>query len=337
MPQTDKEYDVILLGGGPAGLAAALYTARDRYSTLILEKNGLPGGQIMMTEHVENYPGYQKISGFDLVEEMKAQVANFGAETVIGRAANAIRRREDGKLEVDVNNGSETYVGRSVIVSPGSDYRNLGVPGEDEMRQATRVSYCATCDGAFYREKHVLVIGGGNTAAEDTVYLASRFTEKVTMIHRRTEFRAEKVLVEELHAAADEHNIDIKLPYVPVEIVATQDGKDIDHVKIQNVDTKEIEELKVDGVFIFVGMIPNTSWLKGVLDIDESGYIKADPVTMKTCMPGVFAAGDCRCQAAMQLATATADGVVAAMQLREYFRDPSSWSSSVCDQSVQGR
>ncbi len=336
MPQADKEYDVIIIGGGPAGLAAALYTARDRYSTLILEKNGLPGGQIMLTEHVENYPGYQKISGFELVEQMKAQVASFGAETAIGKAANAIRRRDDDKLEVDVNNGELTYVGRSVIVSPGSDYRNLDIPGETEMRQATRVSYCATCDGAFYRGKHILAIGGGNTAAEDTVYLATRFIDKITMIHRRTEFRAEKVLVEELYTAADEHNIDIKLPYVPVEIVATEDGKDIDHVKIRNVDTDQIEELHVDGVFVFVGMNPNTNWLQGVLDIDEGGYIKADPVTMKTCVPGVFAAGDCRCQAAMQLATATADGVVAAMQLREYFRDPSSWSSSMCDQSGQG-
>jgi len=336
MPQSDREYDVIIIGGGPAGLAAALYTARDRYSTLILEKNGLPGGQIMLTEHVENYPGYQKISGFELVEQMKTQVANFGAETATSQAVDAIRRRDDGKLEIDVNKGERTYIARAVVVSPGSDYRNLDIPGETEMRQATRVSYCATCDGAFYRGKHVLTIGGGNTAAEDTVYLATRFTEKITMIHRRTEFRAEKVLVEELHAAADEHNIDIKLPYVPVEIVATEDGKDIDHVKIRNVDTDAVEELKVDGVFVFVGMNPNTAWLAGVLDIDDGGYIQADPVTMKTSMPGVFAAGDCRCQAAMQLATATADGVVAAMQLREYFRDPSTWSVGPAGQSGQG-
>ena len=336
MSKSDKEYDVIIIGGGPAGLAAALYTARDRYSTLILEKNGLPGGQIMLTEHVENYPGYQKISGFDLIEQMKAQVASFGAETATSQAVDGIRRRDDGMLEVLVNKGEHTYAARSVIVSPGSDYRSLGVPGEIEMRQATRVSYCATCDGAFYRGKHVLVIGGGNTAAEDTVYLATRFTDKITMIHRRTEFRAAKVLVEELYAAADEHNIDIKLPYVPVAIVPSDDGKDIDHVKIKNVETDAIEEIRVDGVFMFVGMNPNTAWLKGVLDIDAVGYIKADPLTMKTSMPGVFAAGDCRCQAAMQLATATADGVVAAMQLREYFRDSSAWTVGVGDQSGRG-
>jgi len=336
MPKSDNAYDVVIVGGGPAGLAAALYTARDRYSTLILEKNGLPGGQIMLTEHVENYPGYKKISGFDLVEQMKDQVIDFGAEIAASQTADAIRRRDDGMLEVDVNKGERTYVARSIIVSPGSDYRNLGIPGETEMRQATRVSYCATCDGAFYRDKHVLVIGGGNTAAEDTVYLAARFTKKVTMIHRRTEFRAAKVLVEELLAAADKHNIDIKLPYVPVEIVATDDGVDIDHVKIRNVETDVIEEINVDGVFIFAGMNPNTGWLKDILKTDDSGYIYADPLTMKTSMPGVFAAGDCRRQAAMQLATATADGVVAAMQLREYFRDPSTWAVGLGDQGQQG-
>ena len=333
MPQADKEYDVVIIGGGPAGLAAALYTARDRYSTLVLEKNGLPGGQIMLTEHVENYPGYKKISGFDLIEQMKDQVLSFGAELTASQAADSIRRRDDGMLEIDVNKGERTYVTRSIIVSPGSDYRSLGLPGETEMRQATRVSYCATCDGAFYRDKHVLVIGGGNTAAEDTVYLATRFTEKITMIHRRTEFRAAKLLVEELYAAAEEHNIDIKLPYVPVEIVPSDDGADIDHVKIRNVETGAVEEIQVDGVFIFVGMNPNTDWLKDALRIDEGGYIYADPLTMKTSMPGVFAAGDCRRQAAMQLATATADGVIAAMQLREYFRDPSTWTAALGDWS----
>ncbi len=327
---------MIIIGGGPAGLAAALYTARDRYSTLILEKNGLPGGQIMLTEHVENYPGYQKISGFDLIEQMKTQVLSFGAEIAVSQAAGSIRRRDDGMLEIDVNNGEHTYVARSIIVSPGSDYRSLGVPGETEMRQATRVSYCATCDGAFYRGKHVLVVGGGNTAVEDTIYLAARFTDKITMIHRRTEFRAEKVLVEELYAAADEHNIDIKLPYVMAAIVPSDDGGDIDHVKIRNVETDAIEEIHVDGVFMFVGMNPNTAWLKGVLEIDEGGYIYADPLTMKTSMPGVFTAGDCRRQAAMQLATATSDGVVAAMQLREYFRDPSTWAAALPDQSGEG-
>jgi len=336
MTQADPEYDVIIIGGGPAGLAAALYTARDRYKTVVLEKNGLPGGQIMLTENVENYPGYRKISGFELIEQMKTQVEGFGAEIAVNQVVDKLTRREDGRLAVAVNGAERTYVARAVIVAPGSDYRGLGVPGEDEMRQATRVSYCATCDGAFYRDKHVLVVGGGNTAVEDTIYLATRFTKKITMIHRRTEFRAEKVLVEELHQAASEHNIDIKLPYVLEAIVPTGDGKDIDHASIRNVESEAVEEISVDGVFLFVGMHPNTAWLNGVVQLDESGYVLADPLTMKTSVPGVFAAGDCRRQAAMQLATATADGIVAAMQLREYFRDPSTWSAGLTDQSGQG-
>ena len=325
MNDTDV-YDVIIVGAGPAGLAAGLYTARDRYRTLLLEKNGLPGGQIMLTDRIENYPGIVKIGGFELVEEQKKQVGNFGAEIVANAACTGLRRRDDGLLEVAAAEG-RSYVARAVILSPGSDYRRLGVPGEDEMRQATRVSYCATCDGAFYRDKHVLTIGGGNTAVGDAVYLATRFCRKVTVIHRRREFRAQKVLVEELYKAGEEHDIDVKLPYVPVEIVGNADKTELDHVKIKNVETDQVEELKVDGVFIFVGMIPNTGFLKGCVEMNDAGYIACDPVTLRTSMPGVFVAGDCRQQAAMQLVTACADGVVAAMMLKEHFRDPGSWQA----------
>ncbi len=159
-------HDVIIVGAGPAGLAAALYTARDRYDTVLLEKNGLPGGQIMLTESIENYPGYKHVGGMELVEHMKEQVTQFGAEIRTNRAVDSMTRRDDALLELTLNRGEETLLARAVILSPGSDYRQLGVPGEDQLRQATRVSYCATCDGAFYRDKHVLVVGGGNTAVE---------------------------------------------------------------------------------------------------------------------------------------------------------------------------
>jgi len=182
----------------------------------------------------------------------------------------------------------------------------------------------------------VLAVGGGNTAVQDAVYLAARFTKNLTLIHRRREFRAQKVLVEELMRAAKEHNIDIKLPYVLEEIVPTADRKEIDHVTIRDVETKQTEQLKVDGVFMFVGMIPSTKWLQGAVKMNEAGYVAADPVTMKTSMPGVFVAGDCRQAAAMQLATATADGVVAAMQLREYFRDPKTWTRQTCEERHVG-
>jgi len=318
-------YDVIIVGGGPAGLAAALYAARDRYNTVVLEKNPLPGGQIMLTDRIENYPGWVRIPGPELIEHMRKQAESFGAKLLAGQAATSLRRREDGLLEVLTNDGENTHVARAAILAPGSDYRKLGVPGEDEMRQATKVSYCATCDGAFYRDKRVLCVGGGNTAVEDTIYLAKRFTRKITMVHRRTEFRAQKVLVEELYQTAGQKNIDIKLPYVLEEIAGSADRMQIDHVRIRNVQTGQVERLQVDGVFIFVGMVPNTSWLRGTLKVNEAGYIPADPLTMRTTLPGVFVAGDCRQNAPLQLVTACADGVVAAMQLREYFRAPESW------------
>lgn len=322
----DGLYDVVIVGGGPAALAAALYAARDRYRTVILEKNGLPGGQIMLTERIENYPGYKLITGPDLVQQMREQAEGFGAQIAANQVVDSLRRRDDGVLEVAANGGQAVYRAKAVILAPGSDYRRLDVPGEDVMRQATRVSYCAACDGAFYRDKHVLTVGGGNTAVEDTIYLAKRFVRKATLVHRRKEFRAQKVLVEELVETAKAKDIDIKLPYVLTEIVPNSDKTEIDHVKVRNVETNAVEPLKVDGVFVFVGMVPNTAFLRGVVEMNEAGYIAADPVTLRTSLPGVFVAGDCRQQAAMQLATACADGVVAAMMLKHYFRDPAWWT-----------
>ena len=321
----DDMWDVVIVGGGPAGLAAALYAARDRWRTVVLEKNGLPGGQILLTERVENYPGIVKIGGFELIEQQRKQVENFGAEIAVNEACSRVARRDDGVLELNVNDGEKTRLARAVILAPGSDYRKLGVPGEDEMRRQTKVSYCDTCDGAFYRDKHVLAVGGGNTAVEDTVYLASRFCRKVTMIHRRKEFRAQQVLVDELHETAKDKDLDIKLPYVLEEIVPTGDGKKIDHVRIRNVESGQAEDLQVDGVFLFVGMAPNTGFLRGAVEMNEAGYVACDPVTLRTSMPGVFVAGDCRQRAAMQLATACADGVVAAMMLKGYYRQPDKW------------
>lgn len=322
----EEIHDVIIVGAGPAGLAAALYATRDRYSTLLLDKAGLPGGQIMLTERVENYPGYKLISGPDLIQQMKEQAESFGASIATGAEATGLRRREDGTLEVEVNAGERSHLARAVVLSPGSDYRQLGVPGEQELRQATKVSYCATCDGAFYKDLHVLTVGGGNTAVQDTVYLAERFTKETTMIHRREQFRAQEILVEELYAKAEKHNIHIKLPYVLAEIVPTASGAEIDHVVIQNVQTGQSEQLAVDGVFIFVGMVPNTRWLQGAVELSEEGFVKCDCETLQTTMPGVFVAGDCRTGAAMQLATACADGVVAAMMLKQYYRDPKRWA-----------
>ncbi|HNX27454.1 MAG TPA: FAD-dependent oxidoreductase, partial [Phycisphaerae bacterium] len=263
--------------------------------------------------------------GVDLDFQHFAQTLRFGARIKTNQAVTSIKRQADGVFLVETNKGENAFRSRAIILAPGSDYRRLGIPGETELRQQGKVSYCATCDGAFYRGKEVLCVGGGNTSVEDTLYLASHFTSKTTLIHRRTEFRAQKILVEELYEKAAEYNIDVKLPYVPLEIVATADGTAIDHVKIQNVATKAVEQIRVDGVFVFVGMVPNTDWLRDIVDVDELGYLPADPATMKTAVPGIWIAGDCRQSAAMQLATAAADGVVAAMGLRAFFRDPTSW------------
>ena len=331
---SESPYDVIIVGGGPAGLSAALYAARDRYRTLVLEKNGLPGGQIMLTERIENYPGYEHVTGPGLIDHMVKQVQAFGAEIATGQEATAIARQAGGLLEVQTNAGEGRHVARAVILAPGSDYRRLGVPGEDAMRQAGKVSYCATCDGAFFRDQHVLTVGGGNTAVEDTLYLARRFTRKITMIHRRREFRAQQILVDELRELAKQKDIDIRLPYVLERIVPDEGGERIARVEVRHVETGAVERLQVDGVFLFVGMVPNTKFLRGVVAMDEAGYVACDCTTLKTSLPGVFVAGDCRQQAAMQLATACGDGVIAAMMLKEYFRDPSSWKATMAEEGI---
>ncbi len=297
-------FDVAIAGAGPAGLAAALYTSRDRYSTLLLEKNGLPGGQIMLTDRIDNYPGIPKVSGADLIQAMVDQVRHFGAEITTGWELTGISREDDGTLRLVINEGELECKARALILAPGSSYRQLGVPGEMELRQEGKVSYCATCDGAFYRDKHVLAVGGGNTAVEDALYLAQRFARKVTLIHRRKEFRAQKVLVEELLAAAQDKNIEIKAPYILSRIVPTGDKCSIDHAELRNVETNQIERVKVDGVFIFVGMVPQTGFLRGVVNLNQHGYIECDPVCLRTNVPRHF----CRRRLPRECSHATGHG-----------------------------
>jgi len=314
--------DVVIVGAGPAGLAAALYAARDRYRTVVLDKYA-PGGQINLTDRIENYPAIAKISGPDMIEIMYGQVTSFGAEVINNREVTALIRRADGKIEV--HTAKDTYLATVVILTPGSDYRRLGVPGEEKFRQAgSGVSYCGTCDAPFFKGKHVVAIGGGNVAVEDTIHLA-KFCQKVTLVHRRKEFRATKVLVEELLQETRKGTIEIRYD----TIVTSINGKDrVESAAVKNVQTGQTEDLTCDGVFIFVGMIPNTAFLKGTIDLDENGYIVCDPQYLRTSMPGVFVAGDCRRGAAMQLATAIGDGVAAAIYMKEYLRDPAWWQTN---------
>jgi thioredoxin reductase (NADPH) len=324
---SEQLYDCIIVGGGPAGLGAALYSARDRFRTLVLEKF-YPGGQIATTDRIENYPGFEMVSGGDLVEKMNSQVAAFGAEIKGSSEVTGLEKLEDGNIRVTCD--SQSHVGRAVILAPGSSYRKLGVSGEDEFRNAgAGVSYCGTCDAPFFKGRKVVAVGGGNTAVEETLHL-TKFAAEVVMIHRREEFRAARVLGEELEAKVGENDSNLKLKLNSVVTAIEGDGK-VQSVKVRNVKTEQVEDIACDGVFIFIGMEPNTGFLNGFVELTERGFIKCDSAYLRTAVPGVFVAGDCRVGAAMQLVTAVADGAAAAMWMKQYFRDANWWNEPVSD------
>ncbi len=322
-----EHYDCVIVGAGPAGLGAALYTSRDRFKTLVLEKF-VPGGQITNTDRIENYPGFERIAGPDLIEKMQSQAVAFGAEVKTSSEVTALKKLQDGGIEVSCD--TDKYITRAVILAPGSDYRKLGVPGEEKFRSAgAGVSYCGTCDAPFFKGRQVVAVGGGNTALEETLHL-TKYADKVTLLHRRDEFRATKVLQEELLGKANEKGSNLLVKYSTV-VTAIEGTDKVQSVKLKNVKTGEEENYPCDGVFIFIGMVPNTGFLKGFVELTENGFIKCDCAYLRTNVPGVFAAGDCRVGAAMQLATAVGDGVNAAMMLKQYFRDANWWNEAVSD------
>ena len=325
----DKVYDCIIIGGGPAGLGAALYSARDDYDTVVLEKF-YPGGQINNTDRIENYPGYENISGPDLVMKMVSQAQNFGADIQTSCEVMSVTKLEDGNIEV-ICVGDKKFVGKVVILTPGSSYRKLGVPGEEEFRNAgAGVSYCGTCDAPFFREKKVISVGGGNTAIEDALHLA-KYAAEVVIVHRRQEFRATKVLVQELMEKVNAPDSNIRLQLDSVVESIEGEGK-VQSAKIKNVKTGEVIDESCDGVFIFVGMVPNTEFLKeSDVELTDAGFIKCETAFLRTAVPGVFVAGDCRIAATMQLITAVADGVVCAMEMRNYIMDAGWWKQNAAD------
>ena len=320
-------FDCVIVGAGPTGLGAALYAARDRFKTLVLEKF-YPGGQINNTDRIENYPGFENVSGPDLIQKMMGQVTKFGAQIKHGSEVTSLSKLDSGKIEIRCN--GDVYTTRSVILASGSSYRKLGVPGEEKFRQAgAGVSYCGTCDAPFFKGKKVLAVGGGNVAVEDTLHLA-KFASEVILVHRRQEFRATRVLTEELMAKVNEPGSNLRLK--PDTIVTAINGEEkVESVTLKNVKTQAIEQLDCDGVFIFIGMVPNTEFLKGFIEFSENAFIKCDPAYLRTTVPGVFVAGDCRVGAAMQLITAISDGVLTAMMMKQYFRNPEWWTESVSD------
>jgi thioredoxin reductase (NADPH) len=325
-------YDSVIIGAGPAGLAAALYNARDRLQTLVLEKF-YPGGQIINTDRIENYPGFERISGADLIEKMKRQSENFGAEFKTGAEVKNLLKLSDGKIQV--NCAKETFIARSVILAPGSDYRKLGVDGEEKFRNAgAGVSFCGTCDAPFFKGKKVVAVGGGNTAVEEALHVA-KFAAELTLVHRRQEFRATKILFEELMQKVTSPNANIKLKLDTI-VTAIEGSRKVERVRLKNVKTDKEEALPCDGIFIFVGMVPNTAFLAGFVDLTDAGFVKCDVGFLRTRVPGVFVAGDCRIGAAMQLATAVGDGVNAAMMTKQYLRDPTWWNKPVSDALMPG-
>lgn len=301
----DKVYDMVVIGGGPGGYAAALYGARAGLSVLVLEELS-PGGQMGTTEQIDNYPGFPEgVGGFDLAVRMKQGAERFGAETKLARAAEV---RLAGRVK-EITAGGEPYAARTVVLATGARPRELGLPGEQELR-GRGVSYCATCDGMFFRGKAVAVAGGGNTAAADALYL-SRLCERVYLIHRRDRLRASRVYWEPLRQAG---NVEFLWDS---QVAGLQYSGALEGLRIQNKNTGESRALECAGLFVAIGHLPNSGLFAGQVELDKAGYVQADETT-RTNLPGVFAVGDLRAKPLRQVVTAAADGAVAAHFAEEY-------------------
>src|SRR5699024_8190177 len=293
-------YDVIIAGAGPAGMTAAVYASRANLTTLMLER-GIPGGQMANTEDVENYPGYDHILGPDLSNKMFEHSKKFGAEYAYGDIKEIV---DDGDYKT-IKAVKKEYNTRALIVATGAEYKKLGIPGEEELT-GRGVSYCAVCDGAFFKQQHLAVIGGGDSAVEEGMYL-TRFADKVTIIHRRDELRAQKILQDR---AAKNEKIEFIWDTVVHEINGNGPGGKVSSLSIENVKTGEKSEFEVDGVFIYIGMLPLNDPFKSLGILNEEGYIPTND-NMETKVPGIFAAGDIREKELRQIVTATGDGSIA--------------------------
>ena len=304
----DKIYDVVIIGGGPAGYAAGLYASRGKLDTVIIEK-GKWGGQAATTEELENYPGsVESPTGPKVMERMKSQAEAFGTQFINGEVVGLdiseqvkVVKLADGEIKTN-----------TIIIATGAEHVSLGAPGEIELR-GKGVSYCATCDADFFTELEVVVVGGGNTAVEEAIYL-TKFADKVTVVHRRDEFRASKVAVEK---ALSNEKMHVVWDSVVEEIYG--DGI-VEGVKLKNVKTGEVTDYPTDGVFVFVGTRPISGFAKGLIEMNERGYIITDE-NMKTSAEGVFAAGDIRVKMLRQVITAAADGAIAAISAEKYIEE----------------
>lgn len=308
-------YDIIIVGAGIAGLAAAIYTTRERLGTLLLERQ-MPGGQILLTARVENYPGFpEPINGMELADRLTQQAKRFGARLETGvdvQRLEAVTEGDERLIVLHARDG-KPYRGRAVILAVGSEYRKLGAPGEKRL-SGYGVSYCGTCDAPFYRDKHVVVVGGGDTAVDEGIHIL-KFADRVTFVLRGEAFRAERILLDELEEYGDRVTV---LKHTAVDEILGDER--VEAVFLRDLESGRQRTYDCDGVFVLIGLDPNTEWLEGTLDMAENGFIRTDTCRLATSMEGVWAAGDVRTDTLKQAATAAADGVTAALNAKEYLR-----------------
>ena len=297
-----KEYDVIIIGAGPAGLTAALYTARSKLSTLIIEKLA-PGGQLLNTEKIEDYPGFDSVTGIELTERFERQARAFGAEIHIEEVVDFFPAQKR------IRTSEGEYQAKAVIITSGGYPRKLEIPGERELA-GKGVSYCALCDGAFFRDQVVAVVGGGNSAVEEASFL-TKYVKKLYLVHRRDEFRAQKIFIER---AQKNPKIEFVMHSVMEEIGGSPE---VQWATIRNVQTGERTKLDLQGVFIFIGFVPIRGYFREHMAHDAEGYLITDS-NMQTSIPGVFAAGDIRQQLTRQITTAAGDATTAAVAAEKY-------------------
>jgi len=300
-----RTYDIIIIGGGPAGMTAGLYTSRSRLKTLLIE-TGLLGGQITTTELIENYPGFPEgINGSDLSQLMEEQAKRFGLE-IIQQEVIEVKLEGDQKV---IRTHESDYYSNALIISSGTEYRKLGIPGEDAFI-GRGVSFCATCDGAFFKDNRIVVVGGGDSALTEALFL-TKFAKEVTIVHRRDALRATKIYQERTLANP-------KINFLWNSVVQEIKGdKMVKSILVKNVKTNEVQEVQTEGVFLFVGISPKTQFLKGLIQMDDGGYIIAND-NCETSVKGIFTAGDCRKKILRQITTAVGDGATAAFAAEKY-------------------
>jgi thioredoxin reductase (NADPH) len=306
---------VIIIGSGPAGYTAALYTARANLSPLVIE-GFLWGGLLQQTTEVENYPGFTEgIMGPELMQTMRDQAERFGARFLTDNATRVEPATEEGGLHT-VWVGDESFAARTVILAMGAEHKKLGVPGEDELANGRGVSYCATCDAAFFKDRETIIVGGGDSAMEEAIFLA-KFSSKVTIVHRRDEFRASQIMFDRAKAT---ENIELLTPYVVEEFLPGEAGL-LGSARVRQAETGEQRELPMAGAFVAVGHVPQSEIVAGAVETDENGYVAVEGRSTRTGIPGVFAAGDLVDHTYRQAVTAAGSGCQAALDAEWYLRD----------------